>query len=282
MKFHDARRTQRAAPPRLTRCNRFSVAWGSMPESDDSAPGKALGTIPLKQVRVTRAEMDEHSARPNNPMNRLVPYLDLFGRLSDAELARLAVVGPEIVAQLRAQVVAVDRALARYVDLLPRLSDEELMRLLGASAKTIRFWRLCQPRTDRVQSTHAPSEADAVPRMLRARAETAPQHIAPPPEAPRVQEMVPATPATRHRRPIAATPPAGVSHDLPPPRTDRVTPGRGSPAVPEAAQHRPTPTPPHGQPSIDITGAPFPGYDYDPNEPIPDELTIGVDLPDSY
>ena len=81
-----------------------------------------------------------------NPMNKLVPYLDLFCRLGDDELGRLADVEPEICASLRSQVDAINAGLAAYVDLLPRLSDAELCRLTGASDRTIRFWRLCQPR----------------------------------------------------------------------------------------------------------------------------------------
>jgi hypothetical protein len=75
-----------------------------------------------------------------------VPYLDLFARLDDDELARLARVELPVVAELRRQVAEVGQALARYADLLGRLDDEELARLTGAPAKTVRFWRLCQPR----------------------------------------------------------------------------------------------------------------------------------------
>lgn len=88
----------------------------------------------------------QDNAKDANPMNRLVPYLDLYGRLSDDELGRLASVPPSVVANLRRQVVQVDRALARFTDLLPRLTDAEMVRLTGATPKTIRFWRLCQPR----------------------------------------------------------------------------------------------------------------------------------------
>lgn len=93
------------------------------------------------------------AARRNNPMNRLVPYLDLFMRLDDAELSRLAGVDADLVATLRRQVVEIGEGLAQYIDLLPRLSDEELVRLTGASAKTVRFWRLCQPRTSPARTT---------------------------------------------------------------------------------------------------------------------------------
>lgn len=93
-------------------------------------------------------------------MNRLVPYLDLFSRLDDQELGRLAGVHSEMAAALRRQVDDVQRSLGGYVDLLPRLSDAELVRLTGASPKTIRFWRLCQPRT--AGAARDETESDAV------------------------------------------------------------------------------------------------------------------------
>jgi hypothetical protein len=119
-----------------------------------------IGRIALKQVRVSRAEAearmretDAGAKKPagtnsNSPLNRLVPYLDLFCRLSDEELSRLARTPTSAVETLRQQVDEVNRALARYVDLLARLSDDELVRLTGATPKTIRFWRLCQPRSE--------------------------------------------------------------------------------------------------------------------------------------
>lgn len=117
-----------------------------------------IGRIALKQVRVSRAEAEarmretEGTKKPgtnsNSPLNRLVPYLDLFCRLNDEELSRLARTPTSAVETLRQQVDEVNRALARYVDLLPRLGDDELVRLTGATPKTIRFWRLCQPRSD--------------------------------------------------------------------------------------------------------------------------------------
>jgi hypothetical protein len=115
--------------------------------SDSGTPDKnVIGRIALKQMRSSApGERSEASSAPN-PMNRLVPYLDLFGRLGDDELARLAGVDAHAAATMRRQVVEVDRALGSYVDLLPRLCDEELARLTGASMKTLRFWRLCQPK----------------------------------------------------------------------------------------------------------------------------------------
>ncbi len=122
---------------------------------EPSTTDGTIGRIALKQVRVTRAEAearsregDPKSSRPaENPLNRLVPYLDLFSRLSDEELSRLARTPISAVETLRLQVDEINRALLRYCDLLPRLSDEELVRLTGATPKTLRFWRLCQPRT---------------------------------------------------------------------------------------------------------------------------------------
>jgi hypothetical protein len=134
-------------------------------QSDDepNSGDGTLGRITLKQVRVSRAEAEARAREgsttsasssgvaserkpANNPMNRLVPYLDLFDRLSDDELSRLARAPLNAVEGLRQQIEELNRALERYVDLLIRLNDDELARLTGASAKTIRFWRLSQPR----------------------------------------------------------------------------------------------------------------------------------------
>lgn len=141
----------------------------------------ALGRIALKQVRVSRADLEAREAARNqsansssgarkagNPMNRLVPYLDLFGRLSDEELARLARAPLAAVEGLRQQIDDVNRALGRFVDLLPRLNDDELARLTGASTKTIRFWRLSQPRHLQGDTTRRPSsEPNAAQPMPR-------------------------------------------------------------------------------------------------------------------
>lgn len=129
----------------------------------------SIGRIPLKQVRVSRADREKEAQKAANPMNKLVPYLDLFCRLGDEELGRLAGVEPEICASLRTQVDAINAGLAAYVDLLPRLSDAELCRLTGASDRTIRFWRLCQPRAGIAPAPKAeapagvPAESQRVP-----------------------------------------------------------------------------------------------------------------------
>ena len=117
------------------------------PEPQAQRSEVGLATITLRQIRVSRVDVqDQPTTADANPMNRLVPYLDLFVCLTDDELARLAEVPAAVVSDLRRQVVQVDRALARFAELLPRLSDAEMVRLTSATPKTIRFWRLCQPR----------------------------------------------------------------------------------------------------------------------------------------
>lgn len=117
----------------------------------------AIATIALRQVRVSRTTGVGEKPKGTNLMNRLVPYLDLFARLSDEEIARVAMVPTEVATGLRQQVISVDRALERFSDLVPRLSDGELVRLTGATPKTVRFWRLCQPRW-RTEQQEPPSD----------------------------------------------------------------------------------------------------------------------------
>lgn len=166
------------------------------PGDETSTPDSTIGRIVLKQVRVSRTEAEARTREgepkrasqqpptsqqpttdrpaPTSPLNRLVPYLDLFFRLTDEELSRLARTPLSAVETLRQQVDEVNRVLSRYVDLLPRLSDEELIRLTGGTAKTIRFWRLCQPRTSadtrsRVDVPQtAPRETSAVRSVVQA------------------------------------------------------------------------------------------------------------------
>ncbi len=129
-----------------------TIGLGHVMASEDTSGGpETLGRIALKQVRVSRAEVEARTRetsgqKSTNPMNKLVPYLDLFCRLGDEELARLSGAPLQAVEGLRVQVEEVNRALGRFADLLTRLSDDELSRLTGATTKTIRFWRLSQPR----------------------------------------------------------------------------------------------------------------------------------------
>jgi hypothetical protein len=131
--------------------SRLGLGLRRVMAGEDTSGPETLGRIALKQVRVSRAEAEARAretsgGKASNPMNRLVPYLDLFGRLGDEELARLSGAPLLAVEGLRIQVDEVNRALGRFADLLPRLNDDELARLTGATVKTIRFWRLSQPR----------------------------------------------------------------------------------------------------------------------------------------
>lgn len=231
-------------------------------DGSDSEGGTPIGQIPLRKV--SRAELEAKKraaaeAARTNPMNRLVPYLDLFGRLSDAELSRLAGVPGDVVGQLRKQVVAVNQALARYADLLPRLSDGELVRLTGASAKTIRFWRLCQPRTTAAGVPGPVAESSSSPMS----AETG----APAARASESDSYPVASRSGGQRRPVES----GRTSDS------------GVRPVPTPVPRTPTPVP-GTDTQLGLTGAPFPGYDYDPNEPVEEEeddgIVIGLNLSD--
>lgn len=184
--------------------------------SSDSSNDGTLGRIALKQVRVRRKDVAKQGAAPlgggktrtrkapeaakapDNPLNRLVPYLDLFGRLEDRELARLSRVAVEHAAQMRAQVDEIAKSFARYVDLVDRLSEEEFVRLTAAPPKTVRFWLLCQPRTKTM--TVAPSDSGTY--------EAAPHPANDPPSSP-----LSVSPAPVHRSPT----PAPVSPAAAPP-----------------------------------------------------------------
>jgi len=299
-----------------------------MAENQGSNSGGG-GNTPLAQIplrRVSRAELEASKkgggsgggAAPN-PMNRLVPYLDLFGRLSDAELGRLTGVPPQTASQLRKQVDAVCDALASYADLLPRLEDAELMRLTGASAKTVRFWRLCQPRPQASAVEPATPEAAATP-------SPAPEPAAPPPSASNTRGSVAASHAAMApsagvpvrtatepsgERTVAARMPTAAqsgSHrtltdrDLRPSESGRhpVAPSREFVAsehrvVNEAAvtqtgrNHAVTDAELADETNdsqLSVGGAPFPGYEYDPGEAgdldtSDDGIVIGLDLPDA-
>lgn len=126
-----------------------------MSDSNRDSAG-TLGRIALKQVRVARSGAQTQAEPSANATavarNRLVPYLDLFARLGDDELSRLASVPTAIVAAMRTQVEEICGALGSYRDLLPRLGDQELARLTGATEKTVRFWRLCMGNPAQSQS----------------------------------------------------------------------------------------------------------------------------------
>jgi hypothetical protein len=220
--------------------------------STESHNDATLGRIPLKQVRVKRG---------TNPVNHLVPYLDLFWRLDDAELGRLAGVEAEVVAGLRKQVFEVDRALERYVDLLPRLSDDELVRLTGATEKTIRFWRLCQPRTP-----SRDRKVEAVPA-----AASRPDTRRPETDSP-VAASEPAETETKRKKRQTRTPGETTASPL---ESQPATDARSN----ERRDAKVTINP-AAQATVDammtFSGAPFPGYDDGESQgrPPPDEISL--------
>lgn len=127
--------------------------------SDATGANPALGKISLGQKKVSEDEFDRHgdaAIRRRDPkevgrLNRLVPYLDLFERLEDRELARLANVPERTVLRMRDQVKSVRRKLHPYVGLLDRLDDLQLARIAETSPKMFQYLRLCQPRGPNVK-----------------------------------------------------------------------------------------------------------------------------------
>ena len=232
-----------------------------MSEERENVEGKSddqrvsIGRIPLKQVRVSKKPTQK------NPMNLLVPYLDLFSRLSDEELSRLAGVSEEIVAELRGQVVTIDNALHAYVDLLPRLSDREMVRLTGATPKTVRFWRLCQPRVP-VPSRElevSREEDGIVARAASAKATTAPFPAA------NAEVAAPGEVSAADSQPVAPTPVARSESRPPPPPPA----GPKKREVQQAASRLMT-----------FSGDPFPGFDESAagfeGVPSPDEVDVAL------
>jgi hypothetical protein len=225
-----------------------------MPEekSDNSEP-ISIGRIPLKQVRVKRTESSNA-----NPMNRLVPYLDLFCRLEDEELARLAGVAEEVCATLRKQVVAIDRGLARYVDLLSRLTDGELVRLTGATAKTIRFWRLCQPRVHRDEVPGDIFAGDGVvAKAATQKATTAPQPAA-------TRQMTKAEPSPSESMTGGIVPDSGFGRSAAEDSGINPPPNRAASTQVSAKRF------------LQFSGEPFPGFEAPEEEPpmYADEIEI--------
>ena len=124
---------------------------------------KSKPTHPARDKQSMPPQQRTRASKPQtggNPMNALVPYLDLFGRLNNEELERLAGVDAAHVLGMRQRVDQVNQSLASYADLLPRLTDDELVRLTGQDAKTIRFWRLCQPRSTSTAAAPDKKSAD--------------------------------------------------------------------------------------------------------------------------
>jgi len=149
--------------PASSRCFRFGPVHavhcrGTVQRVSDTrdATGshQALGKIALGQKEVSEQELGRHEdaaisrrdSKEVRRLNKLVPYLDLFTRLEDREIARLADVPERTVARMRTQVSSVGRKLEPFVKLLDRLNDQQLGRVAQISPKMFLYLRLCQPR----------------------------------------------------------------------------------------------------------------------------------------
>ncbi len=193
-------------------------------------------------------------------MNRLVPYLDLFCRLPDVELAKLAGSNVSLVQAMRERIMQVNRRLEDYVDLLPRLSDEELARLTGLGPRTILFWRRCQPKIAVTPRKDAPRMPEA--RVADAPIPNAPANVTPANDAPTATTPVP-THATAGT--IVAQPAAAVAEPREHPKTAQTNDQRDiAPKVIVAAKTESNAPRSQDQGAVSammsITGAPFPGY----------------------
>ena len=94
----------------------------------------------------------------------LAPFLDLFVRMTDAQLAKLTDVPTSTVAAQRKTVVRIMGQLEPFEDLLPRLEDDALARLTQTDVGIISFWRACciAPARTRASST-SPGDATSPP-----------------------------------------------------------------------------------------------------------------------
>lgn len=252
------------------------VGWKAVSMASDSSKSKdriSIGRIPLKQVRVARPDKEPKESEAN-PMNRLVPYLDLFMRLEDEELARLASVNVDVCAALRTQVVAICDGLAPYVDLLPRLNDAELVRLTGAADKTIRFWRLCQPRASTLKAAAPKPEPKPEPEPQR----VVEADDGVPSESLSSRDVETGAFPEAHRDSAIPTPPpqgprtpSGSHVSVAATRQTDTSTGR----FPSTAALSPSDSVTAGM--MELSGDPFPGYETDPGSLTVDEIDECVD-----
>ena len=82
------------------------------------------------------------------PRDNLTPYFDLFDRLGDEEIGRLAGVPPQLVGDVREVVESIYDPLREYEHLLTSLDDGQLGKLFGMPLSAARIWRLSRaPKT---------------------------------------------------------------------------------------------------------------------------------------
>ena len=94
---------------------------------------------------------------------RVTPYFDLFGRLDDQELGRLANVDPSVIAEIRPILDSIVQPLSEYDHLLDSLGDSKLSRAFGLPDTAVRIWRLCRaPHTLTAGERTAPGALDDI------------------------------------------------------------------------------------------------------------------------
>ncbi len=95
--------------------------------------------------------------------DRLTPYFDLFDRLGDEELARLADVKIAMVTEVRSLVVDIYDPLREYEKLLEQLDDRQISKLFGMPEEAARIWRLARaPETLSAEARRAAGVLDPI------------------------------------------------------------------------------------------------------------------------
>jgi hypothetical protein len=102
-------------------------------------------------------QMSEHQR------DRVTPYFDLFDRLDDQEIARLAKVEPSVVTEIRPILDSIVQPLGDYDHLLDSLGDSKLSRAFGLPDTAVRIWRLCRaPHTLTAAERNAEGALDEI------------------------------------------------------------------------------------------------------------------------
>jgi len=79
-----------------------------------------------------------------NTRDKLTPYFDLFDRLDDEEIGRIAAVPAELVAEVRTVIESIYDPLREYEKLMETLDDGQLCKLFGFPDSAAAIWRHCR------------------------------------------------------------------------------------------------------------------------------------------
>lgn len=87
--------------------------------------------------------------------DKLIPYFDLFDRLDDSEISRIAQVDVQVVSEVRTVIESIYDPLRNYEKLLDTLDDAQLCKLFGFPKSAAAIWRHCRaPGTLRPEQRH--------------------------------------------------------------------------------------------------------------------------------